>query len=141
MTYNNNHFSDLLVIHKLCQVDQVTDDYMLMLNDEEKPIKSYFDDMELEQQPDNLVYKQPHVEHQPDDAKDKTIVLEENFKVKVDDKPCVATYFSPVKVKKKKCQHALRLNYVLRSSERRKKKLGMALKPQFGQRLLQPLEK
>nr|GFB30539.1 phospholipase-like protein [Tanacetum cinerariifolium] len=85
----------------------------------DKLVKSSLVDMELEQQPDNLVDKQPHVEHQPDDAKDKTTVLEENLKVKVDDKPDDAL----VKVKKKKCQLALRPNYVLRSAERRKDKL------------------
>ncbi|GKB34158.1 hypothetical protein Tco_0879100 [Tanacetum coccineum] len=94
--------ADHLVIRKLGQVDHFTDDYMLMLNDEEKPVKSSLADMELEQQPNNLV--------------------------KADDKPNDA----PVKVKKKKCQRALRPDYVLRSAERRKKKLGMALKPPYG---------
>ncbi|GJR34581.1 phospholipase-like protein [Tanacetum coccineum] len=93
---------DVVVPPKM-MVDHFTDDYMLMLNDEEKPVKSSLADMELEQQPNNLV--------------------------KADDKPDDA----PVKVKKKKCQSALRPDYVLRSIERRKKKLGMALKPPHGQ--------
>ncbi|GKA19785.1 hypothetical protein Tco_0699700 [Tanacetum coccineum] len=89
----------------------------------DKPVKSSLDDMELEQQPDNVVDKQRHVEQQPNDA----------FEVKVNEKPCVWIDFTPLKVKQKKCQRALRPNYVLRSAERRKKKLGMALKPPFGQ--------
>nr|GEY66625.1 hypothetical protein [Tanacetum cinerariifolium] len=61
------------------------------------------------------------------------LVLKENFEVKVYEKPCVGPDFAPLTVKKKKCQHALRPNSVLRSVERRKKKLGMDLKPSFGQ--------
>ncbi|GJR21783.1 hypothetical protein Tco_0970310 [Tanacetum coccineum] len=86
-------------------VDHFADDYMLMLNDEEKPVNSSLDDMELEQQPDNVVDKEPHVEQQPNDAKAKTAVLKEIFEVKVDE------------------------NFV--SAEQRKKKLVKALKPPF----------
>ncbi|GJY10499.1 hypothetical protein Tco_0378684 [Tanacetum coccineum] len=71
------------------QVDHFEDDYMLMLNDEEKPVKSSLDDMELEQQLDN---------------------------VKVDEKPCVGADLAPLKVKKK-YQRTSRLNYVLRPPE------------------------
>ncbi|GJU51129.1 hypothetical protein Tco_1220684, partial [Tanacetum coccineum] len=104
-----------------------------MLNDEEKPVKSSLDDMELEEQPDNLVDKQGNLEQQPNDAEDKSTGLKENEEVRVDEQPCVETDLAPLKVKKKKCQRALRPNYVLRSVQLRKKKLGMALKPPFGQ--------
>nr|GEU84537.1 protein exportin 1A [Tanacetum cinerariifolium] len=102
-------------------------------NDEEQPVKSSLDEMELEEQPVNLVDKQGNLEQQPNDSKDKSTILKENEEVKVDEKPCVETDLAPPKVKKKKCQQALRRNHVLRSAHLRKKKLGMALKPPFGQ--------
>ncbi|GJT88898.1 phospholipase-like protein [Tanacetum coccineum] len=66
--------------------------------------------------------------------KEKTTVLEETIGVKVEEKPRLGRGLGPLKVKKKKnCQQALRPNYVLRSTQDRKKKLAMALKPPFGQ--------
>ncbi|GJY47707.1 hypothetical protein Tco_0436770 [Tanacetum coccineum] len=136
---NSQHHLDLL--NKACafKTEITTIDVLVPLNDDDrllgtmkpnvacdqvdKLVKSSLDDMELEQQPDNVVDKQRHVEQQPNDA----------FEVKVNEKPCVWIDFTPFKVKQKKCQHALRPNYVLRSAGRRKKKLGMALKPPFGQ--------
>ncbi|GJU29892.1 hypothetical protein Tco_1173481 [Tanacetum coccineum] len=110
----------------------------LHLNDEENPTKSSLDDMDLKHQPDNVIDKQPPVEQQPDDEfivveKDKTIVLKENVEVKVDEKPYIGTDFASLKGKKKKCQHALKTNYVLRLAQARNKKFDMALKPPFGQ--------
>nr|GEY03391.1 hypothetical protein [Tanacetum cinerariifolium] len=40
------------------EVDNFMDDYMLMLNDEEKPVKSSLNDMELEQEPEKIHVKQ-----------------------------------------------------------------------------------
>ncbi|GJW20153.1 phospholipase-like protein [Tanacetum coccineum] len=115
------------------EVDNFEDDYMFMLNDEEKPVKSSLNDMELEQEPDKIVVKQGILEQQPNAAKGKTTILEETVGVKVEEKPSLGRGLGPLKVKKKNCQRALRPNYVLRSAQVRKKKLAMALKPPFGQ--------
>nr|GEV31767.1 ulp1 protease family, C-terminal catalytic domain-containing protein [Tanacetum cinerariifolium] len=45
--------------------DVVEDDYMLLLTDEEKPVKSSLNDMELEQEPDKIDVKQGILEQQP----------------------------------------------------------------------------
>nr|GEX36439.1 phospholipase-like protein [Tanacetum cinerariifolium] len=115
--------------------DVVEDDYMLLLNDEEKPVKSSLNDMELEQEPDKIDVKQGILEQQPNAPKGKTTVLEETIEVKVKEKPGLGRGVGPFKVKKKKFQRALRPNYLLRSAKDRKKKLSMALKPPFGQQL------
>ncbi|GKC31794.1 phospholipase-like protein, partial [Tanacetum coccineum] len=109
------------------------DDYMLMLNDEEKPVKSSSNDMELEQEPDKIDVKQGILEQQPNGPKVNTTVFEETVGVKVEEKPGLRRGLGPLKVKKNNCQRALRPNYVLRSTKDRKKKLAMALKPPFGQ--------
>ncbi|GJR83874.1 retrovirus-related pol polyprotein from transposon TNT 1-94 [Tanacetum coccineum] len=111
------------------------DDYMLMLNDEEKPVKSSSNDMELEQEPDKIDVKQGILEQQPNGLKVNTTVFEETVGVKVKEKHGLRRGLGPLKVKKKNCQRALRPNYVLRSAKDRKKKLAMALKPPFGQQL------
>nr|GEY87745.1 hypothetical protein [Tanacetum cinerariifolium] len=87
---------------------------MFILNDEVNPHKSSLDDMDLKHQPDNVIDKRPLVEQQPND---EFIVVEKDKTIG----------------KKKKCQHALRINYVLRPTQERNKKLNMALKPPFGQ--------
>nr|GEU89157.1 phospholipase-like protein [Tanacetum cinerariifolium] len=84
-------------------VDNYEDDYMLLLNDEEKPIKSSLNDIELKKEPDKI------------------------------DKPRLGRGVGPLKVKKKNCQRDLRPNYLLRSAKDRKKKLALAPKPPFGQ--------
>nr|GEX71360.1 phospholipase-like protein [Tanacetum cinerariifolium] len=99
------------------QVDHFDDDYMLMLNDEEKPVKSSLNDTELEQEPDKFADKLGILEQQPNDAKGKTIVSKENLEVRVKEKPSLGTDLAPRQVKKKKCQRALRPNYVLRSAQ------------------------
>ncbi|GKB40993.1 phospholipase-like protein [Tanacetum coccineum] len=120
--------------YDVVEVDNYEDDYMLMLNDEEKPVKSSLNDMELEQEPDKIAIKQGILEQQPNAPKGKTTILEETVGVKVEEKPVLGRGLGPLKVKKKKnCQRALRPNYVLRSAQDRKKKLAMALKPPFGQ--------
>nr|GEW32137.1 reverse transcriptase domain-containing protein [Tanacetum cinerariifolium] len=63
------------------EVDHFDDDYMLMLNDVEKPVKSSLNDMELEQEPDKFADKLGILEQQPNDAKGKTIVSEENLEL------------------------------------------------------------
>nr|GEY62079.1 phospholipase-like protein [Tanacetum cinerariifolium] len=113
--------------------DVVEDDYMLLLNDEERPVKSSLNDMELEQEPDKIDVKQGILEQQPNAPKGKTIVLEETIEVKVKENPGLGRGVGPFKVKKKNFQRALRPNYLLRSAKDRKKKLAMALKPPFGQ--------
>ncbi|GKE34320.1 phospholipase-like protein, partial [Tanacetum coccineum] len=115
------------------EVDNFEDDYMLMLNDEEKHVKSSLNDMELKQEPEKIAVKQGILEQQPNDAKGKTTVLEETVGVKVKEKPSLWRGLRPLKAKKKNCQRALRPNYVLRSAQIRKKKLAMAVKPPFGQ--------
>ncbi|GJX33007.1 phospholipase-like protein [Tanacetum coccineum] len=114
--------------YDVVEVDNYKDDYMLMLNDEEKPVKSSLNDMELEQEPDKIDAKQEILEQPPNAPKGKTTVG-----VKVEEKPGLGRGVGPLKVKKKICQRALRPNYLLRSAKDRKKKLAMALKPPFGQ--------
>ncbi|GKC65727.1 phospholipase-like protein, partial [Tanacetum coccineum] len=119
--------------YDVVEVDTYDDDYMLMLNDEEKPVKSSLNDMELEQEPDKIAVKQGILEQQPNAPKVNTTVFEETVGVKVEEKPGLRRGLGPLKVKKNNCQRALRPNYVLRSAKDRKKKLAMALKPPFGQ--------
>ncbi|GJX15162.1 phospholipase-like protein [Tanacetum coccineum] len=121
--------------YDVVEVDNYEDDYMLLLNDEEKPVKSSLNDMELEQEPDKIDVKQGILEQQPNAPKGKTIVFEETVGVKVEEKLGLGRGVCPLKVKKKNCQRALRPNYLLRSAKDRKKKLDMALKPPFGQQL------
>nr|GEV16427.1 phospholipase-like protein [Tanacetum cinerariifolium]GEV16428.1 phospholipase-like protein [Tanacetum cinerariifolium] len=113
--------------------DVVEDDYMLLLNDEEKPVKSSLNDMELEQEPDKIDVKQGILEQQPNAPKGKTTIFEETIEVKVKEKHGLGRGVGPLKVKKKNFQRALRPNYHLRSAKDRKKQLAMALKPPFGQ--------
>ncbi|GJZ38907.1 hypothetical protein Tco_0585470 [Tanacetum coccineum] len=122
-------------LHLLIKVEVVNyeDDYMLMSNDEEKPVKSSLNDMELEQEPDKIAVKQGILEQQPNAPKGNTIVFEETVEVKVEEKPGLGRGLGSLKVKKKNCQRALRPNYLLRSAKDKKKKLAMALKPPFGQ--------
>ncbi|GKA18579.1 phospholipase-like protein [Tanacetum coccineum] len=119
--------------YDVVEVDKYEDDYMLMLNDKEKNVKSSLNDMELEQELDKIAVKQGILEQQPNAPKGKTTVLEETVGVKVEEKPGLGRGLGPLKVKKKNCQRALRPNYVLRSAKYRKKKLAMTLKPPFGQ--------
>ncbi|GKC34716.1 phospholipase-like protein, partial [Tanacetum coccineum] len=119
--------------YDVVEVDNYEDDYMLMLNDEEKHVKSSLNDMELEQEPDKIDVKQGILEQQPNAPKGKTTVFEETVWVKVEEKPGLGRGVGPLKVKKKNCQRAFRPNYLLRSTKDRKKKLAMALKPPFGQ--------
>nr|GEU34697.1 reverse transcriptase domain-containing protein [Tanacetum cinerariifolium] len=56
---------------EVVEVDNNEDDYMLMLNDEEKPGKSSLNDMELEQEPDKIAVKQGILEQQPNAPKGK----------------------------------------------------------------------
>ncbi|GJY62064.1 phospholipase-like protein [Tanacetum coccineum] len=129
-----SHLDDLMEIDGE-NVDNYEDDYMLMLNDEEKPVKSSLNDMELEQEPDKIAVKQGILEQQPNAPKGKTTVFEETVRVKFKEKLGLGRGLGPLKVKKKKnYQRALRPNYVLRSAQDRKKKLAMALKPPFGQK-------
>ncbi|GJR54329.1 hypothetical protein Tco_1404850 [Tanacetum coccineum] len=117
--------------YDVVEVDNYEDDYMLMLNDEEKPVKSSLNDMELEQETDKIDVKQGILEQQPNAPKGKTTVFEETVRVKVEEKPGLGRVAGPLKVKKKNCQRALRPNYLLRSAKDRKKKLAMALKPHW----------
>ncbi|GJZ34132.1 hypothetical protein Tco_0579568 [Tanacetum coccineum] len=119
--------------YDVVEVDNYEDDYMLMLNDEEKPVKSSLNDMELEQEPNKINVKHGIFEQQPSAPKGKTTVFEETIRVKVEEKHGLGRGVGPLKVKKKNCQRALRPNYLLRSTKDRKKKLAMALKPPFGQ--------
>nr|GEU60341.1 phospholipase-like protein [Tanacetum cinerariifolium] len=73
--------------YDVVEVDNYEDDYMLMLNDEEKPVKSSLNDMELEQKPDKIAVKQESLEQLPNAPKGKIIVLEETVRVKVEEKP------------------------------------------------------
>ncbi|GJQ94045.1 hypothetical protein Tco_0005184 [Tanacetum coccineum] len=52
-------------------LDNFEDNYMLMLNDEEKPVKSSLNDMELEQEHEKIAVKQGILEQQPNAAKGK----------------------------------------------------------------------
>ncbi|GKC60205.1 phospholipase-like protein [Tanacetum coccineum] len=126
-----SHLDDIMEIDGE-NVDNYRDDYMLMLNDEEKPVKPSLNDMELEQEPDKTAVKQGILEQQPNAPK-KTTVIEETVGVKVEEKYGLGRGVGPLKVKKKNCQRVLRPNYLLRSAKDRKKKLAMDLKPPFGQ--------
>ncbi|GJR82114.1 phospholipase-like protein [Tanacetum coccineum] len=119
--------------YDVVEVDNYEDDYMLILNDEEKPVKSTLNDMELKQEPDKINVKQGILEQQPNAPKGKTTVFKETVGVKVEEKHGLRRGVGPLKVKKKNCQRALRPYYLLRSAKDRKKKLAMALKPLFGQ--------
>ncbi|GKA19867.1 hypothetical protein Tco_0699782 [Tanacetum coccineum] len=128
-------------------VDDFTNDYMDVLNDEEIVPNYSLDDMDLQHKEENLIVKQAPVEHQLVDEsidvqRDKTTVLQKNVKhqsnnsqyvnvVKDDYKPCLASVFAFVKAKKKKC--GIRKNYVLRFVKERKKRLDMALDSPFSQ--------
>nr|GFB73391.1 hypothetical protein [Tanacetum cinerariifolium] len=107
--------------YDVVEVDNYKDDYMLMLNDKEKPIKSSLNDMELEQESDKIDVKQGILEKQPNAPKGKTTIFEETFGVKVEEKPGLGRGVGPFKVKKKNCQRDLRPNYLLRSAKDRKK--------------------
>ncbi|GKB56058.1 hypothetical protein Tco_0912244 [Tanacetum coccineum] len=61
--------------YDVVEVDNYEDDYMLMLNDKEKLVKSSLNDMELEQEPDKIAVKQGILEQQPNAPKGKTTVL------------------------------------------------------------------
>nr|GEY52636.1 transposase, MuDR, MULE transposase domain protein [Tanacetum cinerariifolium] len=99
------------------KVDNFEDDYMLMMNDEEKLVKLSLNDTEIEPKPDKIAVKQGILEQQPNAAKGKTTVLEETVGVKVKEKPILGRDLDLLKVKKKNCQHDLRPNYVLRPPE------------------------
>ncbi|GJV85177.1 hypothetical protein Tco_1525075 [Tanacetum coccineum] len=121
------------------------DDYMFVLNDEEHEeeheAKYSLDEMKLIDEEEKLIVKYPpvkqHVDAFIDEQEDKTTVLQENVKsqyfnvVKDDYKPCLASVFSNVKPKRKKC--GVERNYVLRSVKERKKRLAMSLDSPFGQ--------
>nr|GEW50332.1 phospholipase-like protein [Tanacetum cinerariifolium] len=84
-------------------VDSYDDDYMSLFNDEEQPVKSSLNDLELQQESDKV------------------------------DGPNLERGLGTLKFKKKNCQCALRPNYLLRSAQIRKKKMDMSLKSPFGQ--------
>ncbi|GJR42530.1 hypothetical protein Tco_1310633 [Tanacetum coccineum] len=133
------------------------DDYMSVLNDEEHEeehdAKYSLVEMNLIDEEEKLIVKDPtvkqHVDAFIDEHEDKTTVLQENVKassfcdlhesnksqyfnvVKDDYKPCLASVFSNVKPKRKKC--GVERNYVLRFVEERKKRLAMSLDSPFGQ--------
>ncbi|GJU14465.1 phospholipase-like protein [Tanacetum coccineum] len=102
--------------YDVVEVDTYDDDYMLMLIDEEKPVKSCLNDMELEQESDKIDIKQGILE-QLNAPKVNTTIFEETVRVKVEDKPGLRRGLGPLKVKKNNCQRALRPNYVLRPLE------------------------
>nr|GEU43484.1 phospholipase-like protein [Tanacetum cinerariifolium] len=112
-------------------VDEFTDDFMDVLNDE-KSIPNYsLDDMKLQDEEDKLISTPAPVNHQQVDDlidvhKDKTTVLQENVKdqsnksqyanVVIDDyKPFLASVFANVKANRKKC--GIERNYVLREPD------------------------
>ncbi|GJR42869.1 phospholipase-like protein [Tanacetum coccineum] len=124
------------------------DDYMFVLNDEEHEAKYSLDEMKLIDEEEKLIVKDPpvkqHVDAFIDEQEDKTTVLQENVKhesnksqsfnvVKDDYKPCLASVFSNVKPKRKKC--GVERNYVLRSVKERKKRLAMSLHSPYGQQV------
>ncbi|GKB17426.1 hypothetical protein Tco_0851349 [Tanacetum coccineum] len=73
--------------YDVVEVDNYDDDYMLMLNDEEKIVKSSLNDMELEQEPDKIAVKQEILEQQANAPKGNTTIFEETVGVKVEEKP------------------------------------------------------
>nr|GEV41770.1 phospholipase-like protein [Tanacetum cinerariifolium] len=55
------------------EVDNFDDDYMLMMNDEEKHVKSSLNDMKLEQEPDKISVKQGILDQPPTAEKGKQL--------------------------------------------------------------------
>ncbi|GJU96320.1 hypothetical protein Tco_1321076 [Tanacetum coccineum] len=122
-------------------------------NEEEHDAKYSLVEMNLIDEEEKLIVKdltvKQHVDAFIDEHEDKTTVLQENVKassfcdlhesnksqyfnmVKDDYKPFLASGFSNVKPKRKKC--GVERNYVLRSVEERKKRLAMSLDSPFGQ--------
>ncbi|GKC62210.1 phospholipase-like protein [Tanacetum coccineum] len=87
--------------YDVVEVDNYDDDYMLMLKDEEKIVKSSLNDMELEQEPDKIYVNQEILEQQPNAPKGKTIVFEETVRVKVEEKPGLGRATTRVPKKRK----------------------------------------
>nr|GEZ14874.1 hypothetical protein [Tanacetum cinerariifolium] len=114
-------------------VDSYDDDYMSLFNDEEKPVKSLLNDLELQQEPDIVDVKDGILEQQANTDKGKTTVIQETVEVTVKEKPSSGKGLGTLKFKKKNCERALRPYYVLRSAKIRKKKMVMSLKSPFGQ--------
>ncbi|GJT23796.1 hypothetical protein Tco_0893733 [Tanacetum coccineum] len=72
--YNDDRILCIIKPNDACdevEVDNFEDNYMLMLNDEEKPVKSSLNDMELKQEPEKIAVKQGILEQQPNAAKGK----------------------------------------------------------------------
>ena len=88
---------------------------MLLINDDEQPAKEVI----LEQQ-DNA-------------DKGKTTIIPPTVVTEVEDGACLGIGSGTIKINKQNCQSALRPNYLLRSAQIRKQKLGMYQKSSFCQ--------
>ncbi|GJT18655.1 phospholipase-like protein [Tanacetum coccineum] len=145
-----NHHLTVDIHVEPVHVYDFADDYMSVLNDEEHEeeheAKYSLDEMKLIDEEAKLIVKDPlvkqHVDAFIDEQEDKTTVLQENAKhesnklqyfnvVKDDYKPCLASVFSNVKPKRKKC--GVERNYMLWSVKERKKRLAMSLDSPYGQ--------
>ncbi|GJZ06086.1 phospholipase-like protein [Tanacetum coccineum] len=110
---NDHPTSDIGV--KVVHVDEFSDDFMDVLNDEESIPNYSLDDMKLQDEEEKLISTPALVNHQHVDElidvhEDKTTMLQENVKdlsnksqyvnvVKEDYKPCLGMVFSNVKAK------------------------------------------